>query len=269
MAVILAIVLAVMVVMNGAMFYVLRTAAFSAKRQAEACFVRELEDYNSFLEEKRRESGKIEKRKEELKEEIREMEGVIVSLKTSPFYAPKVIPRELFIPTARYIDNEFFDNHKIVNDMMREMDYQEIVDEIRKKYVYRGNLQDYTTACGILSMLSMDVLYELCTVPASTQLLVLRAFLADAGKAAMLERYVRMLPGEETFDVLDFRTYVREIRTAQDPMVYVRTGHEELAGVEEEEGLVHQHDENISEGLKVIYQNQSYDFSIYRLRSKK
>ena len=269
MAVILGIVFAVMAVMNGAMFYVLRTAAFSAKRQAEACFVRELEDYGSFLEEKREENKKIEKKKEELKEEIREMEGVMMSLKTSPFYAPKVIPRELFIPTARYIDNEFFDNHKIVNDMMRHMDYQEIVDDIRQKYVYQGNMQDYMTACSILSILSMDVTYELCTVPPKTQLLVLRAFLGEDRLASMLQRYVETLPGEEAFDVLDFRTYLREVRTAQDPTVYVRTGHEELTGVEPEEGLVHQHDENISEGLKIIYQNQSYDFSIYRLRSRK
>lgn len=269
MAVILGIVLAVMAVMNGAMFYVLRTAAFSAKRQAEACFVRELEDYGSFLEEKQKESKRIEKKKEELKEEIREMEGVVMSLKTSPFYAPKEIPRELFIPTARYIDNEFFDNHKIVNDMMRHMDYQEIVDDIRQKYVYQGNMRDYMTACGILSILGMDATYELCTVPPKTQLLALREVLEKNHEAAMLEKYVETLSGEEAFDVLDFRTYLREVRTAQDPTVYVRTGREELTGAEPEEGLVHQHDENISEGLKIIYQNQSYDFSIYRLRSRK
>ena len=269
MAVILGVVLAVMVVMNGAMFYVLRTAAYSAKRQVEACFVRELEDYNGFLEEKQRESRKIEKKKDELKKEIREMEGVVMSLKTSPFYAPKVIPRELFIPTARYIDNEFFDNHKIVNDMMREMDYQEIVDEICEKYAYRGNIEEYETACGLLSFLGMDVTYELCTVPAKTQLLVLRAIVLKEREVAMLERYVEMLPEEEAFDVLDFRTWLREVRTAQDPTVYIRTGHEELMEVEMGEGLVHQHDENISEGLKIIYQNQSYDFSIYRLRSRK
>lgn len=269
MAVILGVVLAVMVVMNGAMFYVLRSAAHATKRQVEACFVRELESYNSFLDKRQQENKKIEEKKGKLKEEIREMEGVVLSLKTSPFYAPRPIARELFIPTARYIDNEFFDNHKIVNDMMQEMDYQEIVDEIWKKYAYKGDLDEYETACRILDILTMDVVYELCTVPAETQLLVLRAILLQKSEGAMLKRYLQTLPGEEDFDVLDFRTFVREIRTAQDPTMYVRTGDEELTGVEEEEYLVHQHDENISEGLKIIYQNQSYDFSIYRLRSRK
>lgn len=269
MAVILGVVLAVMVVMNGAMFYVLRSAAHATKRQVEACFVRELESYNGFLDKKQQENKEIEEKKGKLKEEIREMEGVVLSLKTSPFYAPRPIARELFIPTARYIDNEFFDNHKIVNDMMQEMDYQEIVDEIWKKYAYKGDLDEYETACRILGTLTMDVVYELCTVPTETQLLVIRAILLQKSEAAMLQRYLQTLPGEEDFDVLDFRTFVREIRTAQDPTMYVRTGDEELKDVEEEEYLVHQHDENISDGLKIIYQNQSYDFSIYRLRSRK
>lgn len=268
MTVILGVVLAVMVIMNGAMFYVLRTAALTTKRQVESCFVQELEDYNDYLQEKEDENRKINEKKNSLNKEIQEMEGVVLSLKTSPFYAPRPIARELFIPTARYIDNEFFDNHKRVNDMLRDMDYQEIVDRIEEKYEYRGNLQDYSTACSLLEFLGMDMTYELSTVPPDTQLLVLRAAF-QGEELKMLEAFIESLPEEEDFDVLDFRTYIREIRTAQDPRMYIRTGREELEGVEAEEGLVHQYDGNISEGLKIIYQNQSFDFSIYRLRSKK
>lgn len=268
MAVILGVVLAVMVIMNGAMFYVLKTAAAVTKRQVDSCFVKELEEYNGFLSKKQEESKQIAEQKETLKKEIQDMEGVVLSLKTSPFYAPRPIARELFVPTARYIDNEFFDNHKRVNDMLRSMDFQEIVDKVEETNTYHGDMEDYKTACELLDFLNMDMSYELCTLPSETQLLVLRAALQEK-MGEMLERFISTLSEESDFDVLDFRTYIREIRTAQDPTMYVRTGREELEGVEEEEGLVHQYDSNISEGLKIIYQNQSYDFSIYRLRSRK
>lgn len=268
MAIILGVVLAVMVVMNGALFYVLRTAAQVTGRQVESCFAKELEEYSGYLEEKEAVRQEIEEKKESLEKEIREMEGVVLSLKTSPFYAPRPIARELFIPTARYIDEEFFDNHKRVNDMLKVMNYQEIVDKVEEKYEYHGNLEDYDTACKLLSFLGMDMTYELCTLPPESQLLVLRA--AFQGKEAeMIERYIQTLEEEADFDVLGLRTYIREIRTAQDPTMYVRTGTDELEGIVKEDGLVHQYDGNISEGLKIIYQNQSFDFSIYRLRSKK
>lgn len=273
MAVILGVVLLVMAVMNGALFYVLRTAAITTRKQVEACFVRELEDYSGYLSGKEAESRELRARKEGLEKKIEEMEGVMLSLKASPFYAPRRLERELFVPTARYIDNEFFDNHKRVNDMMREMDYQEIIDKIREKDYYRGDIEVYRAACSILSFLSMDMSYELCTMSGEVQREVMEIALQGREKE-LLKQFLAEEGIKEEFDVLDFRSFVREVRTAQDPTMYIRTGHEnpeDTYYTEDEDGqeveVVHQYDENISEGLKIIYQNQSYDFSIYRLRS--
>ena len=267
MAVIFVGVLVVMAVMNGALFYVLHITVLATRRQVEACFVRELEDYNDYLEEKTRESRQIEEHKKGLKKEIGEMEGVILSLKTSPFYAPRPIARELFIPTARYIDNEFFDNHKRVNDMMKDMDYQEIIDKIEEKQAYRVNLEDYEAACRILKFLSMNINYELCTLSDIVQLDILQMSL-QGRERELLDIFLEESK-EKEFDVLDFRTFVREVKTAQDPKMYIRTGGDMPEGLAACAELVHQYDGNISEGLKVIYQNQAYDFSIYRLRSRK
>ena len=196
------------------------------------------------------------------------MEGFLLSLKTSPFYAPRSISRELFIPTARYIDNQFFENHKLVSDMMGSVDKLDIVQKIRGKYSYVGDREDYDAACRLLEFLCMDTAYELCTVPADVQLSVLNEVLTGR-ELEILERFLGEMGEDEEFDVLKFRTYVKEIRILQDPNMYIRTGEtvaDYSAGGEE---LVHQYDSNISEGLKIIYQNQSFDFSIYRLRSRK
>ena len=55
MTIILAIVFIIMVVMNGALFYVLCSAVSATKKQVSACFVQELEDYNDFLNERKAE----------------------------------------------------------------------------------------------------------------------------------------------------------------------------------------------------------------------
>ncbi len=272
MAVILGVVMAVMLVMNAMLFYVLRQAAAATRRQVKSNFVAEMEAYSGFLAKKRNESRRIGEEKDALQKEIESLEGVMLSLKTSPFYAPRQVARELFIPTARYIDDEFFDNHKRVTDMLRGMDYQKIVERIASTHMYQGNRDDYETANDLLSLFNMDVSYELCTMEPELQLKLTKRLTTGKGRA-MLDRYLlsREEEGEEEFDVLSFRSFLREVRTAQDPTMYIRTGHRELyeMDIKGQTEMKHQYDENISEGLKIIYQNRSYDFSIYRLRSRK
>lgn len=268
MQIIFGAVLIVMVVLNVFMGFVIRQIVLITNRQVRQHVTRELEKCTAAVDQKMEEIKDMELQKEELQDDISSLEGVVLSLKTSPFYAPRPIARELFIPTARYIDNTFFDNHKLVSDMMKGVDQKEIVRNIRRVHAYSGNREDYDTACGLLKFLGVETAYELCTVSPQLQVETLRGVLTGR-EAEMLERFLETLDEDEEFDSLNFRTYLREIRTEQDPVMYIRTGDRDMdcSGLGDE--VVHQYDDNISEGLKIIYQNQSFDFSIYRLRSKK
>lgn len=268
MQIIFGAVLAAMVVLNLFMGFVIYQIVLITNRQVKRHVTKELENCTAAVDQKMEEFKQMEQKKEKLQHEISSLEGVVLSLKTSPFYAPKAIDRELFIPTARYIDNTFFDNHKVVSDMMKGVDQREIVRNIRKLHAYTGNREDYDTACRLLDFLAVDTAYELCTVTPKLQIETLREALTGR-EAEMLEEFLRTLGEDEEFDALNFRTYLREIRTEQDPTMYIRTGDRELDCSQWGQEMVHQYDGNISEGLKVIYQNQSFDFSIYRLRSKK
>lgn len=267
MTILLAVVLAVMLIMNGVMFYVLRTAAFITRKQIKSCFVKQLEQYDQFLERKDDENQRLVEKKDELKREISDMEGVMVSLKTSPFYAPRPVPRDLYVPMARYIDNDFFDNHKLVTEQMKQLDKAELMRRIREKIPYGGNRKKYESACRILDAMSLDTLYELGTVEGNVQLIVLQESL-EGDDRQMLEDYVRETEGT-TFDCLGFITWLREVRTAHDPGMYMRTGEKEETFDPDGQDVVIQYDDNISEGVKFIHQNRLFDFSIYRLRSKK
>lgn len=267
MIIVLAVVLAVMVIMNGVMFYVLRMAVIVTGKQVDACFVRELEAYDGFLDQKGRENQQLEEEKKGLQKEITDMQGVMVSLKTSPFYAPRPVPRDLFVPSARYIDNDFFDNHKLVSDRMRGLDKGVIMRRIREKNPYAGDLERYRAACRILEVLQLDALYELATMEGSAQLKVLRESLEGEDRK-LLEEYADV-PEDGSFDGLRFVSWLREVRTAHDPGMYVRTGERRDDFSAYGQDVVTQYDGNISEGMKFIHQNKLFDFSIYRLRSKK
>lgn len=261
-------VLLVMLVLNLFLAFIIWQMVSITGRQVQKHMTRELENSTAALDLKMEELKQLEEKKSQVQEEISSLEGVVMSLKTSPFYAPRPIARELYIPTARYIDNEFFDNHKLVNDMMKGVDQREIVQKIRERYRYVGNREDYDTACQVLEFLDMETVYDLCTISSEEQVEVMRkALTGRAGE--FLEEFLESLGEDEEFDVLNFRTFVREIRTEQDPKIYIRTGNREPEEMDWDQDLVHQYDSNISEGLKIIYQNRSFDFSIYRLRSRK
>jgi len=65
MIIILTVVFILMVVMNGALFYVLYSAASTTKKQVSFNFVKELEDYNGYLKGKEQESRQLEEKKED------------------------------------------------------------------------------------------------------------------------------------------------------------------------------------------------------------
>jgi hypothetical protein len=76
------------------------------------------------------------------------------------------------------------------------------------------------------------------------------------------------LDEESQFDSLQFIDYVKTIRTIEDPHVYVSVGENELDYTEEDKKIICSVDSNICEGIKIIFQNKVYDYSIYKTRRK-
>ena len=119
----------------------------------------------------------------------------------------------------------------------------------------------------ILKDANMDVVYKLNTMSKSDQLDTLyEAF--ENQNDELLSDFLSGRPENDPFDILDFRTYLREIRSLNDPNMYIRVGSKSQLK-QPEDNIIYQLDNNISEGIKIIFQNRNFDFSIYRLRSKK
>ena len=87
-------------------------------------------------------------------------------------------------------------------------------------------------------------------------------------KKEVLEQFVNTLEVDEAFDSMKFYDYVKNIRKIEDPHLYVSVAENEKDYTEEEKNIICSVDGNICEGLKIIFQNKIYDYSIYKTRRK-
>ena len=98
----------VLVILMYFMIIMLKSVVAEANQKVNSYFLKNLEQYDSVYKEQMRNLNKLNIEVEETSRELNSMKREMVSHRTSPFYAPRPIPRDIYIPTARYIDNDFF-----------------------------------------------------------------------------------------------------------------------------------------------------------------
>ena len=257
----------VLLVLIYFMVAVLRSVVSEVNQKVNEYFLKHLEEYDEQYSSKLSNIKKMNAKEETLSRTLRSLEREMESYRVSPFYVPRPVPRDIYIPTARYIDNDFFVEYKVVKDKLMSIDKQEVIYNVIEKVPYTGNLSRYKLACDIMEDMNFDVLYNLCSVSATDQIEVLsEAFTGD--KKDVLEQFVNTLEIDETFDSMKFYDYVKNIRKIEDPHVYVSVAENERDYTEEEKNIICSVDGNICEGLKIIFQNKIYDYSIYKTRRK-
>ncbi len=260
---VLAAVLLVMLAMNGLIFYILRTAVRTTEHQVREHFSRELTVFGDTVEEKQRRSMELDSQISDMKKEADDMKEIIDVLKSSPFYRPHKNKGEKLAPLAHYVDRKFFENYRTAKDLMAVLDKKAIVEEVQRQVSYHGDRARYAQLCDLIDTLNFDTVYQLETVSAEEQLQVLDETLKEEQHELFLE-YVKGLEKPLNFSVLSFLDWLRLQRSEEDPTLYVYTG-------EKQDNLDHMasnvktcYDENICEGVRLVYQNQVYDYSICR-----
>ncbi len=268
MGIMLAVVLIVMVVMNGAMFYVLRTAVIVTRKQVDRLFVRKLEQYDSFLDEKQSQGAEIEEKREALEAKISELEGVVKAMQSSPFYSPKQVKREAYVPIAHYVHSDFFREHRKVLDQINQIDFPDLVKtvagDLQKTMEQKGMNTEKYHACGkVLENLNLDTVYQLEMLDRNQQAVILTEVLAELGETEqkLIEEYLEEIPAEK-FDTLEFMDWLRQTQRANDPTMYVRCGEMDASYQAEGMNVVTQYDESIAGGIKILWQDLVLDYSI-------
>lgn len=260
---VLAAVLLVMLAMNGVIFYILRTAVRTTEHQVREHFTRQMSVFDSTVEEKQIRSRELDEQLADMRKEAEDMREIIDVLKSSPFYKPHKSKGEKLVPVAHYVDSKFFEDYRKAKDLMAVLDKKAIVEEVREQLSYQGDKERYADICSLMDTLNFETVYHLETVPSGEQLQVLDETLKEKQHGLFLE-YVKGLEKPLEFSVLSFLDWLRIQRSEEDPTLYVYTG-------EKQDNLDHMasdvktcYDENICEGVRLVYQNQVYDYSICR-----
>ena len=258
--IVLAVLIYFMVVMLGGV-------VSQAGRQVDEYFLKSLDKYDDDYKEKLNSINKMYQEKEDLARELRGMKNDLISYKTSPFYAPRPLAREVYIPTARYIDNDFFEEYKVAKDKLMSINKQEVINNIMEKVPFTGDMDRYETVCRVVEKLNFQAVYDLCSIQKEEQLQVLKECLEPKEQKLLLE-YLEGMNEAEEFEILSFLDFLKKVKSDNDPHLFVNVGENEEDYSNEERKIVCSIDMNICEGLKIVYQNKIYDYSIYKSRRK-
>ena len=271
---IIAMFLAVFIVLGIMLYFIvisLRIVIESVNKKVNAYFLSKLQDFDQVFNDKIREIEKTEEYRDTISREIHSLELERHTLQTSRFYAPRPLIRDVSIPMARYIDNDFFVDYKKAKRLL-EMDKQQIVKDVMARYPYKGNAKRYMAANSIKEKLNFEAVYDLCTLYQTEQLEFLLEVFTEEEKV-LLEEYTSLVnlggtQGERNFNLLHFLNWIEQTINEESPILTAYVGEEDEDFSQMNENVVCKYDANICEGVKIIYQNMLYNFSIYEARKK-
>ena len=179
----------VLLVLIYFMVIVLRSVVSEVNQKVNGYFLKHLENYDEQFENKFTQMKEMNEKEEKMSRTLRSLERELEAYKVSPFYVPRPIPRDIYIPTARYIDNDFFVEYKVTKDKLMSIDKQQVIYNVMDKVPYTGDIDRYNLACEIISDLDFEGMYNLCSVSSSEQMDILKEALTDE-KGEMLSQYI-------------------------------------------------------------------------------
>lgn len=266
MGTIFAAVFLVILVMTYFIVISLKIVSESASKKVNAYFLSKLQEYDEDFSEKMDELRELQEKKEVLKQDIKVLEMDRHALRVSRFYQPRPVIRDTFIPLARYIDNGFFSDYKIAKNLLT-MDKEGIIRNLFEMFPYEGDILRYNSAKRILDMLDYDALYNMYTLEEEEQLTILDECLTGT-ELALLEEFCQPIDDASEFDFLEFLSWLKRVTDEESPILTAALGEEGEDYSYISPFAYCRYDKNVCEGVRIVYQNRLYDYSIYESRKK-
>ncbi|MCR5145491.1 MAG: hypothetical protein K6B67_09385 [Lachnospiraceae bacterium] len=264
-----AVFIAVLVVLIFLIYFItvsIRIVGENAEKKINAYFLSKLEDYDKDFKDKIKTLNKLQEQKEELESQVAVLEADRAELQVSRFYKPRPVIRDTFIPIAHYIDNGFFSDYKYAKKLL-DLNKEEIIRTVMENNPYTGDLKRYQIAESLLNLLNPQAMYDMVTLPGADQMQVFFQGLQGDDMSMFLEYLKTMKPNEE-FQILEFHKWLRKVSEQEDPYLHVYMAElEDYSYVSEYvECFV---DDNVCEGIRIVYQGLLFDYSIYESRKRK
>lgn len=251
-------VITVFIVVNGLVLLVLFKISNYLKIKAKNEFVSKLNVYDTIIDSKINEIKTLEEKIDELNGKNNEVKRIFGKSFSNSFGSYKI--RNV----ANYTDENFYENYRYLKNAFK-LDYTEIVDDFIKKVLNNDidnqKLNDNTYK-NILFKLNFDLRFTLMSKDENSQIAYLMEIFND-DEIAVLNYFVK---NNDDFKLLTFIEFVKNNEILNSSKVEIRVA-KDLFYINKQNGddrINFVIDEDILEGLKIIYKNKVYDYSFGR-----
>ena len=173
-----------------------------------------------------------------------------VVVKEKPVY---LVSPEVENPSYK---KDFKEEYKTIKQNM-SFDKEEVLEKVVDDN--KADDKSGSTAIELCKALDFDTVYNLSTLEPDSQKAILRETFAE-GQLTILNDYLSTINGE--FNIIDFSDYVKRAAKKEDPNFYVKTGWKQDNFDDEDKKIVTIHDEEITEGIKIVHKDKLYDYSL-------
>ena len=230
------------------MFLVLKRTVKIVNDSSKKYFINTIKEYDEIIDKKQEKLNELNKTLEQeqiknqadLKENQNEVDNSYITLKT-----------------PSYIDENFFENYKKVNDTFN-IDKEKIINKFIKEYVKNNDEKIYDTLINLKEKIKFDVIYKIIKSDDTEINNYLNELLTSEEKK-YLEQYKK---SQDKFDIMSFISYINEQIDKTSPIIYVRIGNKYENYNQINKYIKTVYDEKIYTGMIIIYKGKIYDYSL-------
>ncbi len=254
MTIIFIAVLIVMIALNLFMFFVIKRTGDRVNKQVRSYFVKQLEVCDSLYEEMKEQWQTLPvKTKEALSQE---KEGLALSQGDSSVL-PCTLPDIVETVGVTYENENFLREYKAVKHEIK-INKPGTVLAIMKEESQEQEAAFAYEIMEILEIFNFNTLYDISTLSQKNQELVFREVLNEK-QQQLMDAYIAEF-GD--FDAIEFYDFVKELSFSFGSEFYVKTGEQNENFSNLGQNVVTVHDPSIIEGIKILYRNKMYDYSV-------
>ena len=239
------IVISVMILL---MFLVLKRTVKLVNDSSKTYFINTIKEYDEIIDKKQEKLEELNKTIEEEKNKKQDENSSNENQIDNSYITLK---------TPSYIDEDFFENYKKVNDTFN-IDKEQIINKFIKEYAKNNDNETYETLIKIKEKIKFDVIYKIIKSDDNQTYKYLNELLAPKEKK-YLEEFKKI---QEKFDITSFLSYINGQIDKTSPIIYIKIGNKYENYDQINKNIKTVYDEKIYTGMIIIYKGKIYDYSL-------
>lgn len=237
------IVLIVLLLMSGVLFLLLKMEVTDINNKSKVYFTRKIQEYTDYISQEKQLN--IDKKEEKVvdKKEKEEKKSTVI-------YVEKKANYEIddLLKLMKKIDEDFqINNIDIIKAFLRE--YVVDDDKRNKKYQSLLKMKKLIDSIGIYNIITK---YEVDDYEE----------LVSSLKLINHDLFMEFFSGRDDFSIEDFSDYLNYEIGKSDPTIYIYVGNRKLNYDTIDKRIRTLYSDEIYKGLKIIYLNKLYDYSL-------